>query len=100
MTGALLGYQWKSHSANCSRQTPDPPPVTYRVKPWLERALIDVGPYLLELSEPDKEVLFEAMRNNVHRIGLWETRGSFCSLSMLKAKIQDWRTRGIGVCRN
>ena len=73
---------------------------TLRVKWWVERALGHIGPYLRELSDPDKEVLFEAIRNNVDRIDFWESKGAFSSLNRLRAKIQDWRARGIGTCRS
>jgi len=73
---------------------------TPRVKRWVERALGHIAPYLRELSDPDKEVLFEAIRNNVDRIDFWESKGTFSSLNRLRAKIQDWRARGIGTCRS
>lgn len=90
----------------CDRRPPNPVKqraysgTTLRVKRWVERALGHIAPYLRELSDPDKEVLFAAIRNNVDRIDFWESKGTFSSLNRLRAKIQDWRARGIGTCRS
>ena len=66
------------------------------VKPWVERVLWDIGPFLTRLSGPEKEVLFHVIRNNVHRIDQWESMGNFRSLDALQAKIEDWNVRGLG----
>jgi hypothetical protein len=40
------------------------------------------------------------MRNNAGRIGRWEADGHFRSLDALKAKIEDWRNRGLVGCHD
>jgi hypothetical protein len=72
-----------------------PPVPRARVKPWLDEALDCISPYLRQLSDEEKDVLFRAIRNNVRRIVIWRSSGNFSSLTALRAKINDWQRRGI-----
>jgi hypothetical protein len=88
-------------SARVSRQNHQTDPrskigsVRPDVKPWVDKAICCIGPYLGQLSEPDKELLFRTMRNNSRRIDQWQRIGHFNSLDALKAKLQDWKDRGL-----
>jgi hypothetical protein len=66
-----------------------------QVKPWVDEVLQYIGPYLHNLSDQDRATLFRVIPSNVGRIGLWKSHGDFNSLDALKAKVQDWRRRGL-----
>ncbi len=95
VSASLLG-QSASRSSAGRRPLPVARPGRAEVKPWVNRALASIGCYLAELPEEDKETLFWVIQNNVGRVGRWEAEGHFSSLGALKAKIQEWRKRGLG----
>ena len=72
------------------------PPHNAQVKPWVSMALDCIGSYLHHLSGDDKSTLFEVMRNNPDRLEHWQSEGHFASMWALKAKIRDWKGRGLG----